>query len=279
MQNIKLIALDLDGTTLDENSRLPKHTKKVLELCTARGIYVIAASGRAFTSLPQEVLDIQGLSLAITSNGAAVYDIKTGERIFSCLMEQDKTEGLLELLDGEPETAVEVFWNGQPYAPKEYLEDPVKYGAPERVIPYLRRTRIPADSIREFIWEKRGELDSLDIIASDPGKRKGWLEKLKRLGGLYVTSSVPYRLEVSNEFGGKGAALRWAAEFLGVEKEAVAAFGNAENDMDMLRFAGLSVAVENSPEAVKACADRIAPANTREGVAQVLLELLEGRKL
>ena len=56
------------------------------------------------------------------------------------------------------------------------------------------------------------------------------------------------------------------------------AFGNAENDMDMIEFAGLVVAVANSPEIVKKCADRIAPSNQDEGVAQVLEELLKEQK-
>ena len=89
-----------------------------------------------------------------------------------------------------------------------------------------------------------------------------------------MTSSTHYRLELSSLKSGKGAALREAAARLGVCPDEIIAFGNADNDIDMLRFAGIGVAVENSPENVKREADRVAPPNTEEGVAQVLEEIL-----
>ena len=89
-----------------------------------------------------------------------------------------------------------------------------------------------------------------------------------------MTSSTHYRLELSSLKSGKGAALREAAARLNVCPDEIIAFGNADNDIDMLRFAGIGVAVENSPENVKREADRVAPPNTEEGVAQVLEEIL-----
>lgn len=278
MQKIKMIALDLDGTTLDDESRLTDRTRRTLEEAIRRGLHVIVASGRAYTALPKEVLSIRGIPYAITSNGAATYDPAVGERVFSYCMDGEKVEQLLELLKEEPETAIEVFTQGQPYASADYLEDPVVYGAPARVVPYLRRTRKPIPDARTFAWEHRHELDSLDIIASGPMERAEWIGKLETLGGIYVTSSVSYRLEISNEKGGKGAALREVAARLQIQPDEIVAFGNAENDMDMIEFAGLGVAVANSPEIVKKCADRIAPSNQDEGVAQVLEELLKEQK-
>lgn len=275
MQKIKMIALDLDGTTLNDESHLTERTRRILEEAIRRGIHVIVASGRAYTALPSEVLSIQGIPYAITSNGAATYNPGSGERVFSYSMDGEKVEGLLELLKEEPETAIEVFSQGQPYASAEYLEDPTAYGAPARVVPYLRRTRKPVPDARSFAWEHREELDSLDIIASGPMERAEWMAKLKELGGIYVTSSVSYRLEISNEKGGKGAALREVAARLRIRPEEIVAFGNAENDIDMLRFAGLGIAVANSPELVKKYADQVAPSNQDEGVAQILEALLK----
>ena len=274
MQKIKLIALDLDGTTLDENSRLSERTKKTLERAAEAGIYLVVASGRAYTSLPSDVMDMKGITYAITSNGAAVYDPGKRERSFAYPMNRYKVEALLELLEEEPETAFEVFWQGIPYTSRSYLEDPESYGAPSRAVPYLRQTRTPAEDIFAFAREHADGLDALDIICPGPLDKAEWIEKVNGLGGLYLTSSTPHLLELSGEESGKGAALREAAARLGVSPEEIIAFGNAENDIDMLRFAGLGVAVANSPENVKRHADRIAPANTEEGVAQVLEEIL-----
>ncbi len=274
MQKIKLIALDLDGTALDENSHLPERTKRILEQAAEAGIYLIVASGRAYSSLPAEVMKIRGLTCAITSNGAAAYDSESGKRSFSCPMEEDKVEELLRELEEEPGTAIEVFWEGDPYAGRRFLDNPVHYGAPDRAVSYLQRTRTPVEDIYAFVRRHKKDLDALDIICDGPLDKAEWFAKLERIGGFYVTSSTHYRLEISNQNSGKGAALREAAARLGVSMDEVVAFGNAENDVDMLKSAGLGVAVANSPESVKRQADRIAPANTEEGVAQVLEEIL-----
>lgn len=274
MQKIKLIALDLDGTALDENSHLPERTKKILEQAAEAGIHLIVASGRAYSSLPAEVMEVRGLTYAITSNGAATYDPESGERSFSCPMEEDKVEELLRELEEEPGTAIEVFWEGDPYAGRRFLDNPVHYGAPDRAVAYLQRTRTPVEDIFAFVRRHKKDLDALDIICEGPLDKAEWIAKLEKIGGFYVTSSTPYRLEISNQNSGKGAALREAAARLGVSMDEVIAFGNAENDVDMLQSAGLGVAVANSPESVKSQADRVAPANTEEGVAQVLEEIL-----
>lgn len=71
---IKMIALDLDRTTLNRNGRLSDENRKVLTELLNRGIHVVPASGRSLTSFPPEILTLPGLKYVITSNGAAVYN-------------------------------------------------------------------------------------------------------------------------------------------------------------------------------------------------------------
>jgi len=276
MTKIKLIALDLDGTTLNEKSQLTLRTKEVLECALEQGLYVVAASGRAFASFPKEVLDIRGLTAAITSNGAATCEPLTGKRIASISMESEKVDAVLGMLKEEPFREIEVFHKGVAYVSQRYFDNPVSAGAPQRIIPYIKSTRHPVPDIRKFLMEHRDELDSMDIICGDERDKKRWKRQLEELGGLYITSSVFYRIEISNEQCGKGNALRKVAELLQVHPEEIIAFGNAQNDMDMLRFAGTSVAVANSEPEVLQYADIIAPSNDEDGVAQVLEQFLEG---
>jgi len=274
MRNIRLIALDLDGTILDDSSRLPQRTRNVLKEAADRGIYLVAASGRSFSSLPKEILALPGLVYAITSNGAATYDVASGERSFEFPMEEEKVEKLLELLKEEPGTAVEVFCGGIPHGSVAYLQDPTAFGVPARAVPYIRRTRMPVENMYDFIWENKAHLDSIDLMSDATLRKAEWLDKLRQIGELYLTSSVYYRMEISSKSSGKGAALKKAAELLEVKPEEIIAFGNADNDVDMLKFAGLGVAVANSPDSVKQTADRVCPSNQEEGVAQMLEELL-----
>ena len=184
MQQIKLIALDLDGTALNDKSHLPDYTREVLEQAAETGIRLVIASGRAYSSLPEEVLNLKGLAYAITSNGAATYDMKKKERSFAFPMEENKVEALLDLLNEEPETAIEVFWEGNPYASRDFLDHPTAYGAPERAVPYLQRTRTPVPDILAFVRNHRKELDALDLICQGPLDKVEWFDKINRVGGL-----------------------------------------------------------------------------------------------
>ena len=82
-------------------------------------------------------------------------------------------------------------------------------------------------------------------------------------------------IEVADQRAGKGPALAVVLERLGLAPDGLAAFGDADNDLGMLQFAGLGVAMENGADHLKAAADRIAPPHDQDGVAQILEELLK----
>ena len=81
--DIKCIALDLDSTTLNLESRLSSENRKALEYAISKGVQIVVASGRAFATLPEDILTVPGIEYAITSNGAAVYHLPTGKRLHS----------------------------------------------------------------------------------------------------------------------------------------------------------------------------------------------------
>ena len=88
--------------------------------------------------------------------------------------------------------------------------------------------------------------------------------------GCGTGSSVPHLLEISDASAGKGAALRRLAQHLDIPREQIAAFGNEENDLDMIAFAGVGVAVANSPAHVRDCANFVTGSNDEDGVADFL---------
>ena len=274
MGSKKLIALDLDETTLDGNSRLSPRTLRTLKRVIAAGHCVAVASGRPYSSLPAEVMEIPGIRYAITSNGASVYDSVTGGRVYSLPMPADRVAGLLSMLDGYPDVMIEVYYEGTPYAEDAYIADPTLYGVPAGKTGYIQRTRNPIHGIRAFADSHRDSLDSFDIIVRDEEDKAAWKKRLEAFGGLYITTSASYRLETSNEKGGKGAALKALSAMLEISREDVIAFGNGENDLDMICFAGVGVAVANSHPLLLEAADMIAPANTGDGVAKMLGGLL-----
>ena len=113
----------------------------------------------------------------------------------------------------------------------------------------------------------KGEDDVIERLESELRSRLN--------GGMYVTRSLPYYCEILHPDGGKHKALEWLCGHLGIRREETVAFGNGYNDVHMLQWAGMSVAVDGSVPQVLEVADVVAPSMENDGVARVLDGLLE----
>ena len=96
---IKCIALDLDGTTLCSDKQISTRTKKAIEQAIEDGIHVVVASGRCLDALPKSVTDIVGVEYAITSNGAAVYELSSGRCLRRVTLETQAVEEILKITE------------------------------------------------------------------------------------------------------------------------------------------------------------------------------------
>lgn len=272
LKNIRLIALDLDDTTLGSDSHLAPETEKALKRAVKAGIEVVVASGRAFKALPAEVLGIGSISYAITTNGASIEHVPDGRRIMSLSLKPGSVMRILELFGSE---RLEAFVDGQPYCDAEYAADPLRYGCAPAYVEYVRTTRKPVADMHGFILQNIDRLDSIDVL-SKPGAHHDELrKKAGMLENVYVTSSSPRLVEISDADAGKGAALKRLCAMLGVPAEHTAAFGNGDNDADMLRFAGLGVAVKNASKSCLEAADYVCASNDELGVAQMINKIVD----
>lgn len=268
---IRLIGLDLDGTTLRSDKSLSEHTREVLERAIAAGVHVAVASGRPYCSLPACLWDVRGLEYAVCSNGASVWHLGGNRQIFHDGLSAEAVSLMIQV-SREMNLLMEAYINGEAYAPVIYLEDPVQYGCPSGSASYFQTTRHPVEDIRAFMREHIDELDCLDFLIGSQEQQTNVREALSKLSGIYVTSSVPHLVEVASPKAGKANALSWLAGNLGIRRSEVLACGNAENDMDMILWAGVGAAVSDSPEEVKAAADIVIADCDHDGVAEVIEE-------
>ena len=269
---IRCVALDLDGTTLNSQGKLSERTRQAIRAVLERRIHVIVASGRPVSSLPEEVVGIPGIRYAVTSNGAVVRDLETGEILREYKLTPEAAEEILGLTEGM-DVAYETFIAGIPYAQASYVADPVRYGAAAAAVPYVRRTRKPVEDIRGFIRRHKRELDSIDVVIRE-GKEELWKKLETQVEDIYVTSSVPQLLEISYKEAGKASGVRFLLDHLKIAREHLAAFGDGDNDSGMLRLAGVGVAVANAVPGCLAAADRITGSNDEDGVAAELERIL-----
>lgn len=268
---MKCIALDLDGTTLYDDKFLTKRTENAIRAALDKGIQVVIASGRCMDSLPDSVTQIPGIEYAITSNGAAIYHLPTGKCLLNYPISPKSVEQIIALAS-EHSCAFEVFYEGKAYAEASYIKNPAPYGISHAE--YVQRTRSSVPDIFSFMRTHQKELYGVDILTADEALYDILYQDISRLPDVYVTSSVKGRIETVSKKAGKHAGLAYILERSGILPEEAASFGNADNDIDMLRFAGIGFAVKNASPGCLAAADKILPGNREDGVAVGIEELL-----
>lgn len=275
--DIKLIALDLDGTVLTDSNTLSDRVKRSLEKAIQSGIEVVAASGRPYGSMPKNVLGIDGLNYSITSNGAAVHD-NSGRRIHSSLISENDVISLLKITE-EFDLIFEAFVDGLTYTDSRYTANPLKYGCSEAYVDYVKSSHGHIDNMREFIYNHRRELDSIEIVCTDAKKRAHIRQLVKdSTCEFYITSSSENFIEFMDKSATKGNAVDWLCKHLDVKQEHTCACGNADNDADMIEQAGFGAAVENASKLCLDCADIIVPSNNNDGVARLIEIILDKNK-
>ena len=276
---IKCIAFDLDDTVLNENKELSDRTRAALSKAAEAGIALVPVSGRSYDTFPACIRELPGVSYAVTSNGSAIYDGQTGKRVHRWLMKAKDVRAIMRSVGNfflEGQITYEAFVDGTAYASADYIADPTRFGVPRSAVSYIRQTRRPDRYIIDFIFENAKKLDSLDLILKEPGMYRMIENSVKRGSeNVYITSSVPYRMEISSKESGKASGLKYVLDQLGISPEEVIAFGDGDNDAQMLQFAGTGIAVQNATESCKESADvTLELTSAEDGVADYLEKYL-----
>lgn len=264
-------AFDLDGTVLSRDLTITASSVEALSRLRGLGARLVVATGRRFETAREHAgrLGFLGEDPVICYGGSMVrrMDGRT-------LLHRKLDRGLAaEILRWAEERGVHarVLTDG------EILLPPEQPLALER----LRSGEEPGVRVVDDLarWLRETDDAPTKIVFVDrPDQVEGWLEEARDAfaGRAFVTRSLPHYVEVGALDGTKSRALSFLCEEWGVDPSRTAAFGDADNDVDMLRFAGLGVAVGGMTEAVRRAADAVAPPVEEDGVARFLEELLDG---
>ena len=263
---IKIIASDLDNTALF-NGKLSEENKKAIERAIAQGIDFVPATGRGLSGIPREVLEIKGVNYALTSNGACIHDLRTGEIISHFTLSSEDVESLVSIGKAN-QIACEIFVDSKAYVAKEYYDDPASFGMPVDLVDYIIKTRIPVDNINEFIAKHREEIENFAFVVKDwETNAMVAKEVAQSCNKVFITTPDRQWVEVMSDESGKGKGLKHLCDFLGIGIDEAAAFGDADNDVEILEYAGLSIAMGNGSEKCKRAADLITLSVTENGLA------------
>jgi Cof subfamily protein (haloacid dehalogenase superfamily) len=264
-------AFDLDGTVLRRNLRITNETITALQRLRDRGMRLVVATGRRFEDAREyaQRLGFAAGDPVICYGGSMVRSIN-GETLLHRTLPRELGIEVLEWA-AQRDLHARVFVDGR------IVTSPDTPAALE----HLKRYREPGVSVIESpaCWlEEGGEEPTKLVIVDFPDAIGSWLEEARSAfaGRLFVTRSLPHYVEIGGLEGSKSKALQFLCERWGIERDRVIAFGDADNDIDMLRFAGRGVAVGGMTGEVREAADEVVPGVDEDGVARYVDKLLEG---
>lgn len=268
-KKILLVAIDMDGTLLSNDKTLSEKNMNAIDLAIKKGVIIVPATGRPMTGLPKALLENNNILYAICSNGAAVMDLKDKKVIFHSYLKKETIIGVIELL--RPlDIILDIFADGKIFTEYKNMKMLDKYLIPANMIQYIYDTRTCVDDILEFAKSVQLNIEKINIFFRNMDTRSQAEEMLKNISEIFVTSSLNNNLEVNSINANKGCGLKRLSEYLGINMDQVMAMGDSDNDMDMLKAAGLAIAMENGTEDVKNIADHVTLSNEHSGAAAAI---------
>ena len=274
--NWKMLALDLDGTTLNNNEEISDKNRAAIQHASVAGIRVIVTTGRSYTSATPYIHQINTGDPSITYNGAL---IKQGDETLRTLsMDQDTIYRCLHILKGLGQTPV-VYSIDE----KRHIDNPE--GLTENFYQFSKGSgiqNVTVDNLLDQQWQK--------VIRISVFSDKATTEMLDRelhnqLGDSVATAQTYFPhwdfwiFEILNSLCTKPAALQFLCEMYGFHAGEVIAVGDNRNDIGMLQWAGMGIAMRNSLPEVSEHADYVSRYdNDGHGVAEIIERFILSKK-
>ena len=259
-----MIVLDLDGTLVDSKKNISERNKEALQKAMEKGIIVVLASGRPVNGVMPKAEELnldKNNGYIIAFNGGRIINVTTGK----CLFEADLPEGYLEkVYDLSRKCNIGLMtYEGND---KLITEDDNKYIQLEIKVNQLKR--VTPKNIKEYVTFPVEKY----LLAGEPEDVEKAEPLFKQMAGeeLNIFRSDPFFLEILPPGIDKAYGLSKLIDTLGIKREEVIACGDGYNDVTMLQFAGLGVAMENAQTPAKEVADYITLSNDDDGVACVV---------
>ncbi len=257
--SFRLIAIDLDGTLLDREMNMPLASREAIRKATEKGVKVIIATGRMYrASLP--FVKKLGLDTPLISyNGALVKGSADGKVHLHIPVPIECAKAIIDLARRN-KLHLNFYHNDQ-----LYVESLDKYGED-----YAKRQNLTPEIIDDLMLLLNAEGPTKLLITCDDALVDKLAPELQEKFGnyLYIAKSWPTYLEIVNKIVSKGYALKFIAEMSNIDRDEVLAIGDHMNDLEMLEYAGVGVAVAKAQPALKEAADYIATSDN--GVVETI---------
>ena len=267
---IKLIAIDMDGTLLNSKKELLEETKQYFKNFHNKNTetLLVLCTGRPETGIRPYLKDLGYLEenhYIISQNGASIYESQTGKHVMDAFVDSTAIQKWIEL---GKKHGISVMGAGVDYyysfdeEPTEWMEFDVKLVSGKlKRIPTKESLNI--DFYKILLMGDEEQLNEFETFIPQE-----WRDE------FYVVRSQKYLVEVLTKGVNKAFGLEKLAAALNIDPCEIAAIGDAANDIEMLEYAGLAIAMGNGSEEVKAIANIVTDTNENNGVIKVIDKLI-----
>lgn len=259
-KSIKLIALDMDGTILDDKGNFSEKIAFKLKALIDQGIQVVFATGRTHRSA-ENIMREMGINIPIISHNGSKAVVPGVGQVYNNKMSLEDAKTILS--HGHKEGIYS----------KVYIDNVVYIKEPDKVsLQFAKNHGIDYQVVGNLGQNIPGGVNMIIFIYPAPVEEK-YGEIFKDLN-ISITRSMPQAYEFMAEGCNKGKALKIVADHLGIKSEEILAVGNALNDFEMLKFAGRGIAMKNSDANLLAVWDHVSDfTNNEDGVYRIIEEL------
>lgn len=266
----KLICIDMDGTLLDDNHVISEENKKAIKEAHDRGVVIAVTTGRLFASASYYygLLGIEGPIIA--SNGTYIRERSKDEFIYKDTFSLEESKDLYEILKRNGLTYYFYTYNTAIGSKALPLNHPYT-SFNKKVAENLRVHFCINEDLLPFLKEYENEI--LKAIVLEEKDKETLLkvkDSLKALDKFEVVSSGDNNFEIMKKGSSKGSAVERLAKSLNIKQEEIICIGDNENDLSMIRYAGLGIAMGNGVELLKNEANYITDTNVNSGVGKAI---------
>lgn len=270
MSKYKLIALDMDGTLLNSKKEISPKNMEYIEKAFEQGKHVVISTGRCVAELQQYIDMIPNLRYLICMSGAMIYDLKEEKIIYSTEIPAAALEKI-KSIEARKDVMI-ILQSRACILNRRSLERLEEYNMGE-YRKLLETVSTKTDNVFDYVEKNKQVVGKVNICHTSIEEMEETKKELAGFG-LEFNYANGKSLEISPENITKGTGIVRLCEYLGIDIEETIAVGDADNDMDGLKKAGLGVAMENALERVKDVADDITKDCDNDGCAWVIEKYL-----
>ncbi|WP_051533963.1 Cof-type HAD-IIB family hydrolase [Desulfitibacter alkalitolerans] len=257
----KLIAIDLDGTLLNNDLEISPRAAAAIKTAESRGVKVTLCTGRMYASAYPYAQKL-GINIPlITYNGALVKNSFDGEVLYEKNLPLEEARHVVKICR-EFDCQLNVYFDDKLYVEKS------DYWAKK----YAGRVNVPLHEVDDLL--KFLKFSPIKLLAMGQEEVLHTIREQLSDRGLYITRSQPHFLEILNPEATKGKGLAAVVKRLAIDRKNVMAIGDNENDIEMFKYAGYAVVMANADDHVKAHADYVTKNNNDDGVAEAIEKLV-----